>query len=275
MAYVEVRGLRKAYVTRRGRTPVLGGVELALDEGEFVAVVGYSGSGKTTLVSLLGGLIEPDAGEIRVDGAPVTGPGPERGIVFQHYSLLPWLSVRDNIALAVDAVNPDLPAVERRRITDEFIALVNLTPAAWKRPRELSGGMRQRVAVARGLAMRPKLLLMDEPFSALDALTRATLQDELLRIWGERRSTVILITNDVDEAILLADRIYPMTPGPDAVLGPPIEVGLPRPRRRRHMSLEPAYQKARRALVDFLRASHGAGSRLQQATLERSGLELR
>ena len=131
MAYVEVRGLRKAYVTPRGRTPVLGGMDLSLDEGEFVAVVGYSGSGKTTLVSLLGGLIAPDGGDIRLDGVPVTGPGPERGIVYQHYSLLPWLSVRDNVALAVDAVNPGLSAAERRRITDEFIALVNLTPAAW------------------------------------------------------------------------------------------------------------------------------------------------
>jgi len=255
MAYLEVRDLKKCYRTRNGPTAVLGGVDLTLEEGEFVAVVGYSGSGKTTLVSLIAGLIAPDRGEILLDGVPVTGPGPERGIVFQQYSLLPWLSVRGNVALAVDAVNPGMPASARRRITDEFIALVNLTPAAWKRPRELSGGMRQRVAVARGLAMRPKLLLMDEPFSALDALTRATLQDELLRIWAERRSTMMLITNDVDEAILLADRIYPMTPGPDAVLGPAIEVGLPRPRRRRHMSLEPAYQKARQALVEFLRAA--------------------
>jgi len=255
MAYLEVRDLKKCYRTRSGPTAVLGGVDLTLEEGEFVAVVGYSGSGKTTLVSLIAGLIAPDRGEILLDGVPVTGPGPERGIVFQQYSLLPWLSVRGNVALAVDAVNPGMLASERRRITDEFIALVNLTPAAWKRPRELSGGMRQRVAVARGLAMRPKLLLMDEPFSALDALTRATLQDELLRIWAERRSTMMLITNDVDEAILLADRIYPMTPGPDAVLGPAIEVGLPRPRRRRHMSLEPAYQKARQALVEFLRAA--------------------
>ena len=258
MAYLEVRGLRKSYGTRSGLTAVLGGVDLTLEESEFVAVVGYSGSGKTTLVSLIAGLIAPDRGEILLEGVPVTGPGPERGIVFQQYSLLPWLSVRGNVALAVDAVNPGLPASERRRITDEFIALVNLTPAAWKRPRQLSGGMRQRVAVARGLAMRPKLLLMDEPFSAVDALTRATLQDELLRIWGERRSTVMLITNDVDEAILLADRIYPMTPGPDAVLGPAIEVGLPRPRQRRHMSLQPAYQKARQALVEFLRAARTA-----------------
>jgi len=254
MPYLEVRGLEKSFATKSGTTRVLGGVDLSLDEGEFVAVVGYSGSGKTTLVSLIGGLIKPDGGSIVLDGAPVAGPGPERGIVFQQYSLLPWLSVFENVALAVDAVNPGTSTAERKQLTEEFIALVNLTPARWKRPRELSGGMRQRVAVARGLAMRPKLLLMDEPFSALDALTRATLQDELLRIWGERRSTVILVTNDVDEAILLADRIYPMTPGPGAVLGPVIEVGLERPRHRRHMSLTPGYQKARLGIVEFLRA---------------------
>jgi nitrate/nitrite transport system ATP-binding protein len=164
------------------------------------------------------------------------------------------MSVYDNVALAVDAVNPRLPRAARQRLTEEFIALVNLTPAQWKRPRELSGGMRQRVAVARGLAMQPKLLLMDEPFSALDALTRATLQDELLRIWGARRCTVVLITNDVDEAIILADRIYPLTPGPGAVLGPVIEVALPRPRVRQHLSLSPGYQKARQAVVEFLRS---------------------
>ena len=254
MAYLAVRGLEKSFVTPRGTTHVLGGVDLSLEESEFVAVVGHSGSGKTTLVSLIGGLLTPDAGSIVLDGAPVTGPGPERGIVFQQYSLLPWMTVYDNVALAVDAVDRTLPASERRRLTEACIALVNLTPATWKRPRELSGGMRQRVAVARGFAMRPKVLLMDEPFSALDALTRATLQDELLRIWGERRSTVVLVTNDVDEAILLSDRIYPMTPGPGAVLGPAIEVGLARPRERRHMSLSPAYQKARQGLVEVLRA---------------------
>jgi nitrate/nitrite transport system ATP-binding protein len=232
----------------------LGGVTLALEAGEFVAIVGYSGSGKTTLIALIGGLLAPDAGEIVLDGDRVTEPGPERGIVFQQYSLLPWMTVFENVALAVDAVNPARPARERKALTEELIDLVNLTPAAGKRPRELSGGMRQRVAVARGLAMQPKVLLMDEPFSALDALTRATLQDELLRIWTVRRSTVILVTNDVDEAILLADRIYPMTSGPAAVLGPVIEVGLPRPRQRRHMSLTPAYQKARQGIVEFLRA---------------------
>ena len=255
MAFLDVRGLHKRYTTRARTTHVLGGVDLAVDEGEFVAIVGYSGCGKTTLVSLLAGLLEPDAGEIVLDGARVVEPGPERGIVFQQYSLLPWMTVWENVALAVDAVNPGKSTAERRRLTDELVALVNLAPARDQRPRELSGGMRQRVAVARGLAMAPKLLLMDEPFSALDALTRATLQDELTRIWGERRCTVILITNDVDEAILLADRIYPMTPGPGAVLGAPIDVALPRPRVRRQMSLAPAYQKARQALVDFLRSA--------------------
>jgi nitrate/nitrite transport system ATP-binding protein len=253
MPYLDVRGVEKSFTTASGTTRVLGGASLALEEGEFVAIVGYSGSGKTTLISLVAGLLGPDAGEIRLEGWPVKEPGPERGIVFQQYSLLPWLTVHDNVALAVDAVNPALARTERRRLTEEFIALVNLTSAAAKRPRELSGGMRQRVAVARGLAMQPKVLLMDEPFSALDALTRATLQDELLRIWQARRTTVVLVTNDVDEAILLADRIYPMTPGPGAVLGPAIDVGLPRPRERRHMSLSPAYQKARQAIVEFLR----------------------
>ena len=253
MPYLDVRGVEKSFTTASGATHVLGGASLALEEGEFVAIVGYSGSGKTTLISLIAGLLPADAGTISLEGEAVEGPGPERGIVFQQYSLLPWLTVHDNVALAVDAVNPGLGRAARRRLTEEFIALVNLTPAAGKRPRELSGGMRQRVAVARGLAMQPKVLLMDEPFSALDALTRATLQEELLRIWQARRTTVVLVTNDVDEAILLADRIYPMTPGPGAVLGPAIDVGLPRPRERRHLSLSPAYQKARQAIVEFLR----------------------
>jgi nitrate/nitrite transport system ATP-binding protein len=257
MAYLEVRGAEKSFTTAAGTTRVLGGVDLSLDEGEFVAVVGYSGSGKTTLVSLIGGLMPPDAGSIVLDGVPVTAR-PERGMVFQQV-LAPAVAqrVRERCP-GSGRRQPDVPAGSEKADPEEFIAREPGTPAQWKRPRELSGGMRQRVAVARGLAMRPKLLLMDEPFSALDALTGATLQDELTRIWGERRCTVILITNDVDEAILLADRIYPMTPGPGAVLGAPIEVALPRPRSRRHMSLTPAYQKARQALVDFLRSRRGA-----------------
>ena len=175
MAYLDVRAVEKSFVTPRGVTRVLGGASLSLDEGEFVAIVGYSGSGKTTLISLIAGLLAPDAGEVVLDGQAVSEPGPERGIVFQQYSLLPWLTAHDNVALAVDAVDGGRPAADRRRRTDELIALVGLTSAAGKRPRELSGGMRQRVAVARGLAMRPKVLQMNEQFSALYALTRASL----------------------------------------------------------------------------------------------------
>jgi len=230
MAFLEIHGLRKAFVTPRGTTEVLGGVDLALEEGEFVAVVGYSGSGKTTLVNLVAGLLTADAGDIVLDGERVSEPGPERGIVFQQYSLLPWMTVHENVALAVDAVNPGVPARERRRITDELVGLVNLTPAAWKRPRELSGGMRQRVAVARGLAMQPKLLLMDEPFSALDALTRATLQEELLRISLLSSNSIMFITHNVDEAVFLGDRVVVMTKRPGRIKA---VVPVPVPRQER------------------------------------------
>jgi nitrate/nitrite transport system ATP-binding protein len=231
---------------------VLDGVNLSVERGEFIAVVGPSGSGKTTLISLVAGLLHPDRGQVLLEGEPVGEPGPDRGLVFQNYSLLPWLSVRRNGQLAGDAVAPHLSPDDRRARADHFVKMVRLEAAAEKLPRELSGGMRQRVAVARGLAMDPRILLMDEPFSALDALTRASLQDELARIWEEDRKTVLLITNDVDEAVLLADRIYPMTAGPGARLGDPIPVDLPRPRTRRRLSLAPGYQRVRRDLVDFL-----------------------
>jgi nitrate/nitrite transport system ATP-binding protein len=252
MAFLELRDVRKSYATPRGPHLVLKGVDLEVTEGEFIAIVGYSGSGKTTLISLIAGLIAPDDGELRLAGSPITAPGPDRGIVFQNYSLLPWLSVFENIYLAVDAVCPRLSAAEKRQRTEHWARLVNLGNAMAKRPHELSGGMRQRVAVARGLAMEPKVLLLDEPFSALDALTRATLQDELARIWLEQRQTVVMITNDVDEAMLLADRIYPLTPGPGATLGPEIPVTIPRPRTRRRLSLDPSYQEARRGITEFL-----------------------
>jgi nitrate/nitrite transport system ATP-binding protein len=252
MAFLELRDVRKSYVTPRGPYLVLKGVDLEVTEGEFIAIVGYSGSGKTTLISLIAGLIAPDDGELHLAGVPITAPGPDRGIVFQNYSLLPWLTVFENIYLAVDAVCPRLLAAEKRQRTEHWARLVNLGNAMAKRPHELSGGMRQRVAVARGLAMEPKVLLLDEPFSALDALTRATLQDELARIWLEQRKTVVMITNDVDEAILLADRIYPLTPGPGATLGPAIPVTIPRPRAQRRLSLDPSYQEARRGITEFL-----------------------
>ncbi len=258
MAFLELRRITKRFVAPGGAVrEVLGGIDLDVEEGEFVTVVGYSGSGKTTLLSLVAGLLKPDAGEIRLDGRPVTGPGPDRGVVFQTYSLLPWLTVFENVALAVDAASPELPAAARRARTAELLEMVNLGAAAWKRPRELSGGMRQRVAVARSLATAPKLLLLDEPFSALDALTRARLQDELAALCAARRMTALMITNDIDEAILLADRIHPMTRGPRAVLGPAVPVELARPRSRRRVSLEPGYQRARAALVAFLEAQRG------------------
>lgn len=252
MAFLKLRDVEKSYETPKGRYQVLKGIHLAVEEGEFVSIVGYSGSGKTTLISLIAGLIEPDGGEILLEGRPIQGPGPDRGIIFQNYSLLPWMTVFENVSLAVDAVAPHLSSAQKRERTEEWVRLVNLADAMEKRPRELSGGMRQRVAVARGLAMDPKLLLLDEPFSALDALTRATLQEELARIWMEKQKTVVMITNDVEEAILLADRIYPLTPGPGATLGPEIAVAIPRPRSRRRLSLDPEYQRVRREIIDYL-----------------------
>jgi nitrate/nitrite transport system ATP-binding protein len=262
VAFLQLRDVRKSYMTPRGPHLVLQGIDLDVEEGEFIAIVGYSGSGKTTLISLIAGLLTPDDGESCLAGVPITGPGPDRGIVFQTYSLLPWLSVFDNIYLAVDAVFPNLPTTAKRQRTEQWARLVNLGDAMTKRPHELSGGMRQRVAVARGLAIDPQVLLLDEPFSALDALTRAILQDELARIWLERRKTVVMITNDVDEAILLADRIYPLTPGPGATLGPEIPIAIPRPRSRRHLSLDASYQEARRSLTEFLlKARHNSVKR--------------
>jgi nitrate/nitrite transport system ATP-binding protein len=253
MAFLELNNVSKGYRSRRGHRPVLQGIHLAVDEGEFVVIVGYSGSGKTTLMSLIGGLITPDTGTMTLAGVPISKPGPERGMVFQNYSLLPWLTVFENIYLAVEAVLPHCSSAEKCQRTAQWVRLVHLDHAAERRPHQLSGGMRQRVAVARGLAMDPKLLLLDEPFSALDALTRATLQDELARIWLEQRKTVVMITNDIEEAILLADRIYPLTSGPGATLGTGIAVPIPRPRTGRRLSLDPAYQQVRRDLSNFLR----------------------
>jgi nitrate/nitrite transport system ATP-binding protein len=248
MSLLDLRGVGKNFGARR----VLDGVNLSLEEGEFVSIIGYSGSGKTTLVSLIAGLLKPDAGTILLEGRPLGGPGPDRGVIFQNYSLLPWMTVFDNVRLAVEAVSPGLSKEQVKEKTEHFLAMVKLDKALAKYPRELSGGMRQRVAVARGLAMDPKILLLDEPFSALDALTRGVLQEELRRIWETAKKTVVLVTNDVDEAALLSDRIVPLTAGPGAALGPSIPVDIPRPRQLKTLSLEPGYPVLRRKLVDFL-----------------------
>ena len=252
MSFLEVRSVNKGFGPAHARSEILGNINLTIEEGEFVAIVGYSGTGKTTLMNLLAGLLKPDTGTILLDGRPISGPGPDRGIVFQNYSLLPWLTVHENIALAVDQVFPDWPAERRREHIERHIGMVNLTPARNKVPRELSGGMRQRVSVARTLAMNPRILLLDEPLGALDALTRATLQDEIARIWESERKTVVLITNDPDEGIYLADRIIPLSPGPRATLGPSIPIPLPRPRDRAAINHDPAFKAIRTRVLDFL-----------------------
>ncbi|MEO1458119.1 MAG: nitrate ABC transporter ATP-binding protein, partial [Pseudomonadota bacterium] len=219
-------------------------------DGEFLAILGFSGTGKTTLINLLAGLEKPDQGAAHFRGAPIAGPGPERGLVFQSYSLMPWLTVTGNVALAADAVHGGKPRAERAALVQRYVDMVGLSHAVDRRPAELSGGMRQRVAVARALAMQPEVLLLDEPLSALDALTRANLQDEIERIWEADRKTVVLITNDVDEAILLADRIVALNP--DGTLGEEFAVSLARPRDRTAMNHNPAFKLLRGRVTQYL-----------------------
>ncbi len=258
-AALELRGVHKGFGSGPHRTQVLSDINLRIERGEFVAIVGFSGSGKTTLVNLLAGLGEADQGEVLKLGRPITGPGPDRGIVFQSYSLMPWLTVRENVALAVDRVAADKSAAERTALVNRYVGMVGLSAAMDKKPAQLSGGMRQRVSVARALATAPDVLLLDEPLSALDALTRAQLQDEIVRIWGEDpndRKTVLLITNDVDEALFVADRVIPLTipekGGKGATLGQDFVVDLPRPRERSQLNHDPRFQQLRAEITQTL-----------------------
>ncbi|MFO1488025.1 MAG: ABC transporter ATP-binding protein [Verrucomicrobiota bacterium] len=248
MAFLELKNVSKSF----GPSQVLKDINLSIEKGEFVAIVGFSGAGKSTLINLIAGLLRPDSGTAKLNDQEITEPGPDRGIVFQNYSLLPWLTVYENILLAVEAVNPDWSADQRKEHVERHIAMVNLTPARDKFPKELSGGMRQRVSVARGLAIDPQILLLDEPLSALDALTRATLQDEISRIREATNKTVVLITNDPDEGIYLADRIIPLTAGPGATLGPSFTVNIPRPRDRKTINHDAHFKKLRREVVDCM-----------------------
>ncbi len=259
MAYLQLNGVCKGYGSGHNRVEVLHDINLSIYEGEFVAIVGFSGAGKTTLMSLIAGLQAPDSGWIKLRGEAIREPSPDRAIVFQNYSLLPWMTVEGNIRLAVDQVHPDWTSIQKRDHVERFVAMVNLTHARHKRPRELSGGMRQRVSVARALAMDPRILLLDEPLSALDALTRATLQDEIERIWAESRKTVVLITNDVDEGILLADRIIPLSAGPRATLGPEVRVDIERPRDRKALNHDPRFKQLRKAVTGYLLDSNRRG----------------
>ncbi len=252
MGLLELKNVSKTFGQGINKNEVLSDINLSVEDGEFVAIVGFSGSGKTTLINLINGLLFPDSGEVLLDGSPITGPGPDRGMIFQNYSLLPWLSVYSNVKLAVDEVFNKLSKKEKDAHIRKYIDMVNLTPAVAKKPSELSGGMRQRVSVARTLAINPKILLMDEPLSALDALTRGTLQQEILKIWNQEKKTVILITNDVDEGILMADRIIPLTPGPKATLGPEFKVTIERPRDVTQLNQNPEYKRLRNDILEYL-----------------------
>jgi nitrate/nitrite transport system ATP-binding protein len=247
MAILELKAVTKSYPD----TPVLNGIDLSVEEGEFVAILGFSGTGKTTLISLIAGLIEADSGEVLVHGKPVQGPGSETSLVFQSYSLMPWLTVQGNVALAVDAVHKDLSKAERAKLVADTVALVGLAHAMDRRPAELSGGMRQRVAVARALAMKPEILLLDEPLSALDALTRAKLQGEIDRIREQEKRTILLITNDVDEALLLADRVAVLEPE-TGTLGQIFTVNIARPRERTALNHDAAYKALRNHIATYL-----------------------
>ncbi len=242
----------KSYGEGKDKVSILNNINLEIKAGEFVAIVGFSGSGKTTLVSLMAGLLAADGGEVLKNGQPITAPGPDRGVVFQNYSLMPWLTVYQNVALAVDAIFKDWTAEQRRAHTEKYVKMVNLGRAMDKKPAELSGGMRQRVNVARALAANPDILLLDEPLSALDALTRGNLQDEILQIWEQDKKTVLLITNDVDEAIYMADRVIPLKPGPDASFGPDFVIDLARPRDRTALNHNPAFKRLRAEITRYL-----------------------
>jgi nitrate/nitrite transport system ATP-binding protein len=251
--YIEIQGVEQTFKTRKGLFPALRGINLTVAKGEFVTLIGHSGCGKSTLLNLIAGLTTPTSGVLLCADKEIAGPGPERAVVFQNHSLLPWLTCFENVHLAVERVfGANEGKAQLKSRTEAALALVGLSAAAQKRPGEISGGMKQRVGIARALSMEPKVLLMDEPFGALDALTRAKLQDELLEIVARTHSTVVMVTHDVDEAVLLSDRIVMLTNGPAATIGEVLQVHLPRPRQRVALADSPTYQQCRKEVIDFL-----------------------
>jgi nitrate/nitrite transport system ATP-binding protein len=251
--YLHIENVEMTFDTRRGPFTALTGIDLAVRQGEFVALIGHSGCGKSTLLNLVAGLLRPSAGHLFLANREIAGPGPDRGVVFQNHSLLPWLTCFDNVYLAVERVFSGRESrAQMRERTKAALALVKLSHAADKQPHEISGGMKQRVGIARALAIEPKMLLLDEPFGALDALTRAHLQDELMKIVAQTRSTVMMVTHDVDEAVLLSDRVVMMTNGPAAQVGEILEVDLPRPRDRLALANDARYMAYRQSVLEFL-----------------------
>ena len=253
MSFIDIQNAEKVFETRTGGFHALANVNLSVAQGEFITLIGHSGCGKSTLLNLVAGLTEASEGVLICAGREIAGPSPERAVVFQNHSLLPWLTCFDNVYLAVERVFGGKEGTAKlRERTSEALALVGLTHAAAKRPNEISGGMKQRVGIARALSMEPKVLLMDEPFGALDALTRAHLQDELLRIVAKTGSTVVMVTHDVDEAVLLSDRIVMMTNGPAATIGEILQVRLARPRDRVALAHDALYIEYRTRVLEFL-----------------------
>ena len=254
-SFIEISNLAKRFPASKGGKPltVFENADFTIERGEFVCIIGHSGCGKSTIMNILAGLDVPTEGGIIMDGKEVSGPSLERGVVFQNYSLLPWLSALKNVMFGVRARHPEWSRAQVQEHSLKYLHMVGLTGGAeLRKPAQLSGGMRQRVSIARAFAIQPKLLLLDEPFGALDALTRGTIQDELLRIWSGTQQTVFMITHDVDEAILLADRILLMTNGPHARIAESVVVDIPRPRKRGEIIHHPGYYKIRNHLVDFL-----------------------
>ncbi|EGQ8126365.1 ABC transporter ATP-binding protein [Vibrio parahaemolyticus] len=251
-ALLDLTRLGMRFPTPDGEFIALKNVDLQINKGEFVSLIGHSGCGKSTVLNLVAGLYMPTDGGVIVDGREVAGPGPDRAVVFQNHSLLPWLTVYQNVELAVKQIASKKGKAWIQEQVNHYLELIQMQHAAHKKPGEISGGMKQRVGIARALALQPKVLLMDEPFGALDALTRAHLQDALMKIQAELNNTVIMITHDVDEAVLLSDKIVMMTNGPAATIGEVLEVNLPRPRERVALADDAQYQKCRQAVLKFL-----------------------
>jgi bicarbonate transport system ATP-binding protein len=251
--FLVIEDVSKVYPTpNKGTYTVLEGVNLTVAEGEFICVIGHSGCGKSTLLNMVSGFTTPSSGRVELSSVPITKPGPDRMVVFQNYALLPWKTAFENVYIAVNAVHPQKPEAEKRAIVREHLAMVGLGDAEDKKPPQLSGGMKQRVSIARALAIRPKVLILDEPFGALDAITKEELQEELLKIWNDHRCTVLMITHDIDEALFLADRLVMMTNGPAASIGEVMEIPFSRPRDRTRIMEDPQYYKLRNYALDFL-----------------------